>query len=90
MLFHPNNTIFKYVYYDEYSSIIFIEYSTRNEKAYYKVDRELFQQVLLPQLRKNQDFRQLLFWGMHNGMAAKIDKDHPEVRLIDLNKYKGF
>lgn len=90
MLFYPKNNIFKYVFYDEISSILFIAYTRRNEKAYYKVDRKLFEQVLLPELRKDSDFRQLLFWGMHNGMVRIIDKDHPEVKLIDLNPYRGI
>lgn len=90
MLFYPKNNIFKYVYYDEITSIIFIEYCRQSEKVYYKVDRSLFQQVILPQLRKDQDFRQLLFWGMHNGMVAKIDKEHPEVQTIDLKTFRGI
>lgn len=90
MLFYPKNNIFKYVFYDEISSILFIEYTRKNEKAFYKVDRKLFQQVILPELRKDCDFRQLLFWGLHNGMVSVIDKDHPEVKLIDLNPYRGL
>lgn len=90
MLFYPQNNIFKFVYYDEVSSILFIEYMTNAERVYYKLDRKLFEQVILPQLRKDQDFRQLLFWGLHNGMVAKIDKHHPDVKLIDLNRYRGI
>ncbi len=90
MLFYPKNNIFKYVFYDEITSIIFIEYFRQSERAFYKVDRSLFEQVILPQLRKDQDFRQLLFWGLHNGMVAQIDKDHPEVQTIDLKSFRGI
>ncbi len=88
MLFYPaNNVIFEYVYYDEPSSVLFVKYTTRGIDEYFKLDRVFFHSTILPLLRKDEEFRNMLYWGMHNELVIQLDENIPDFELADLNKF---
>ncbi len=90
MLFYPtNNQIFEYVYYDEPSSTIFIKYSTRQVNEYFKIDRTFFYSSILPLLRSEQEFRNMLYWGVHKELVIKLDENIPDYELADLRRFSN-
>lgn len=87
MLFYPkNNQIFKRIYYDEQTSILFVFYNARKITEFYKIDRVFFYRYILPYIQKNQDFRQVLNWGIHERLAAKITQHHKDIN-VELLKH---
>lgn len=59
MLFFPKNYIYKKIFYDEPTSVLFLTLNN-SEEIYYRVDRELFLSVICPLIRKESDIRQII------------------------------
>lgn len=73
MLFRYNDDIFNSIFYDEINHLLIIKYKTPSIiDEYYLLDDAFFHEIVLVNLRKKIEFRNLIYWGIRNNYAKRI------------------
>lgn len=73
MFFKSNNNIYNFVYYNEKSNIILIEFCLHNLRKYFKIEDNFFRSTIVPLLKKDADIRTMIYFAIENRMASYVE-----------------
>ncbi|MGL4950770.1 MAG: hypothetical protein ACRC4M_02960 [Mycoplasma sp.] len=90
MLYYSKKTLINFVYYDEITSILLIQYRYGDERKYYKLLPDLFYGSVLPEIKKDNDFRGIILWAVRAEKAVELSSDNWELPEIQERLRKGI
>ncbi|MGL4948532.1 MAG: hypothetical protein ACRC42_04080 [Mycoplasma sp.] len=85
MLFYSKKNIINFVYFDEITNILLIQFKYANQRRYYQLDRSFYEHSIYPEIISDREFRGLIHWGSTRGLVKELTEHDFDYDTFNAN-----